>query len=250
MDVVWQDSVGSFLDSSGTDPGNFASFASDGSGALWSSAGDSPLFSGQPVLWESGADSPADSHISALTADGTGGNDSGALLVGSWLADASAGSAGASPAMNLSLLWAGSGSDTSSTLASNGGVGLGALDLGAGSAASQWFQSLNVSAPQETWLQQPANLVWTGGTDQAPLTTSTPLMPPVGNLQVPGAPSLQAPPTLTPQQLVWTDSSQGVAGITSSPATLGAAPTPLFNLGGPTQPSSGPFNLTQPQTTA
>jgi hypothetical protein len=240
MDVAWQDGVGSFLDSSGTDPSSFASFASDDGGALWSSSADNPLFSGQPVLWESGEDAPADSRISALTADGAGGNDTSALLAGSWIADAGSGFAGGSVALDGGLLWTGAGRDTSSTLTSNGGVGLGALDLGAGSVASQWQQSVNDFASQSaTGFRETPSLLWTGASSQPPVTV--PVVDGLQAIHLAPADGLSVPTLagVSPTQLVWTQPS-GAPGLANGPTLADAAPTTFpRTLGVPVQSPSG-----------
>ena len=204
MDVAWQDSGGgSFFDSSGTDPTSFASFASDDGSALWSSSSDSPVFSGQSVLWESGADAPADSHIGALTAD-------------RWIADA-----GGSVALDGGLLWGGTASDTSSTLTSNGGIGLGALDLGASSDGSLWRQFVDQFAGgSATGLADAPQLLWTGAGSQV----TVPVVGGLLQIAPPDSLSAAAVGNLAPTQLLWTQPS-GTTGLTSGPSLIDAAPT-------------------------
>jgi hypothetical protein len=168
MDVAWQDGVGSFLDSSGTDPSGFISLANGDGGTLWSSSGDSS----QSILWESGPDSAADSHISGFTSDSAGATDTGTLLAGTWITDAASGFAGASTSLNDGVLWTSAGSDTSTSLASNGGVGLGALDLGATSGASQWQQFVDQFAGgSAAGLTDTPHLLWTSASSQPPIST-------------------------------------------------------------------------------
>jgi hypothetical protein len=242
MDVGWQDSVGSFLDSAGTDANSFASFASENGAAQWSSSSDSPLFSSQPVLWESGADSPNDSHISALTADSTSGTDASALLAGSWIADAGSAFAGGSPALNGGLLWIGTGSDTSSTLASNSGVGLGALDLGVSSGASLWQQFADQFAGGlATGLPDTQQLLWTGAASQPSITVPFAaglLSQPSVTVPVPASDSLPllGAGNLAPAQLTWTQPSSAT-GLTAGPSLADAAPG--FIAPGPTGSAAG-----------
>jgi hypothetical protein len=220
MDVAWQDSGPSFLDSSGTGATSFASFASDG-GALWSSATDSPAFSSQAVLWESGADSPIDSHISAFTADST--TDAGPSLTGTWAADASPAFADTSTAMDGGLVWAGSGSDTSSSSTSSGGLGLGSLDLGAGSSAYQWQRFANGLAGQSaTGLVDSQQLLWTGGNSQLPITMPVADVAPAAYLAPSDSLPLSTLGSLSPAQLVYTQPSGSTAAANA--ATVGASP--------------------------
>lgn len=237
MDVVWQEGAGSFLDSSGIDPSSFAG----GNGGPWSASADSPVFSAQSVLWDSGADSPADSRIGALTADSAGGADTDALPASSWIADAGSNFAGVSGALDDRLLWTAAGSDTSSSLASNGSVGLGALDLGAaGSTSSQWQQFVNeFTGGSATGLAEVPQLLWTGGAGQ-PITV--PLVSGMQSFQVPASDSLPAAAlgNLAPTQLMWSQPS-AATGLTSGPTLTDAAPTPPLSGAGIGVPSvNGP----------
>jgi hypothetical protein len=221
MDVVWQDSGASFLDSAGTDPSSFASFASDGT--LWTSSGDSPLFSGQPVLWESGADAPADSPISGLTADSAGGTDPSPLLVGSWTADVGSAFAGATSALDGGLLWTAAGSDTSNSLVSNGGVGLGALDLGASSGASLWQHFVDQFAggfgigPTDV-----PQLLWTGTGSQPSIAVPVPVAAQSLPLAASDSSPLATVGNLAPAPFLWTP-SLGATGLTPSPSLMTGA---------------------------
>jgi hypothetical protein len=227
MDVAWQDGVGSFLDSSGTDPNTFAAFASDGS-ALWSSSDDSPVFSAQSVLWESGPDSPVDSHIAGLTSDSATGTDAGTLWLGGWIADATPGLAGGT--LQGGLLWAGAGNDTVSTLSNNGGVGLGALDLGvAGGTSSQWQQFVDGLGSQvATWAADLPHLLWAGAVSQ-PLVTA-PVTDGLQPLNLAAGASLPLPTaaTLSPAQLMWTPPSSAT-GLTTGPSLADAAPPAVLS---------------------
>jgi hypothetical protein len=222
MDVAWQDSVGSFLDSSGGDLGSFASFAG-GDATLWSSSGDNPVFSSQSMLWESAAD---DSHISGLTADG-GGADATTLSLGGWMADGTPGPAGGM--LGGSLVWAGAGSDTSTSLTSNGGIGLGALDLGAGSSSSLWQQFVDGFGSQiATWAEDVPHLLWAGAGSQ-PLVTA-PVADVSQSLTLAAGASLPLPTagTLAPSQLMWTQPS-AATGLITGPSLTDAAPAPVMS---------------------
>ena len=231
MDVAWQDSVGSFLDSSGTGSSGVASFAG-GDGTLWSSAPDSPLFSSQSVLWESDADPPTDNHLVGLNSDSTGATDTSPILAGGWIADGAPGLTGGSPTLDGGLLWAGAGSDTSASLTNSTGVGLGALDLGAGSSTSQWQQFVNDFAGQPAaWLSDTAHLLWPGAGTQPPV--AVPFS--AGSQSVPLAPStgvaLPSIPSLSPTQLAWTGPSSAT-GLTIGPSLVdGAPPTVMSGAG-------------------
>jgi hypothetical protein len=226
MDVAWQDGVGSFLDSAGSDPNIFAACASDG--ALWSSSGDSPVFSGQSMLWESGPDSPLDSHIAGVTSDSATGTDVTALSLGGWSAEGTPGLA--SGPLQGGLLWAGAGGDTATTLSNNGGVGLGALDLGvAGGTSSQWQQFVDGFGSQvATWAADLPHLLWTGAGSQ-PLATA-PVTDGLQPLNLAAGASLPLPTaaTLSPAQLVWTPAS-AATGLTTGPSLADAAPAPVMS---------------------
>lgn len=229
MDVAWQEGVGSFLDSSGTDlSGTFASFGSGDGGTLWSSAADSTVFSDQSLLWESGADAPADSHLSGLTADNAGGTDTGSLLAGGWIADGTPGFGGG--VLGTGLLWAGAGSETSSSLTNGSGVGLGALDLGTASGATQWQQFVNDFAGQPgTWLTEaPQQLLWAGASSQPQITV--PLLDASQSLHLAASDSSPSsnPGTLSPTQLVWAQPS-AATGLVTGPSLTDAAPTPVMS---------------------
>jgi hypothetical protein len=234
MDVVWQDSGASFLDSAGTDPSSFASFASDGT--LWTSSGDSPLFSGQPVLWESDPDSPGDSRVAGLTLDGSGGTDTSLPLADRWIADRTPGLAGAM----LDVLWAGASTDTSSSLASNGGMGLGALDLGAGSVSSQWQQFVNDFASQSaTGFGEAPSLLWTDASSRPPV--AVPVVDGLRAISLAPTDGLSVPTlaSVSPTQLVWTQPSTATVHA-ADPTLADAAPTTFPRaLGVPVQSPSG-----------
>jgi hypothetical protein len=242
MDVVWQDSGASFLDSSGTDPTSFATFAGGDGGTLWSSAADSPVFSDQSLLWDSGADAPAASYLSGLTADNGSGTDTSPLLTGGWIADGTSELASGSPSLNGGLLWAGTG-DTSAALSTSSGLGsLGSLDLGASSTASSlWQQFVDGFGPQvATWAADLPHLLWTGASSQ-PLVTAPVLD---GSQSLPLAAGGSLPSsiagTLAPTQLVWAQPS-AATGLVTGPNLADAAPTPVISGTGIVGASSSPL---------
>lgn len=240
MDIAWQDSVGSFLDWSGTDPGSsLAALLSGDGGAVWSAPADGDSFSGQSVLWESRGDAPGDSHLATFDPNATDTD----TLARTWIADGtSSGLLSGSPSLDSGLLWAGAGSEGSSSLSTSGGVGglgsLTSLDLGAG-GSSQWQQFVDQFAnPSATWL--PQHLVWPAGSSQPPLGPTT-----LDSLHL--ADSLAGPtfPTLAPEHLMWTDPSLAT-GLTAGPNLGNAAATTVpSSLGGPVDllASTGPFSL-------
>ena len=244
MDVAWQDSVGSLLDSSGIDPSSFASFTG-GDGTLWSSSGDSPLFSGQSVLWESGPDSSTDSHIGGLKVDSANGTDTSPLLASSWMATGPYAFARENPLPDAGLLWSSAGSDTSSPLTDNGGLALGALDLGATSGASQWQQFVtDYAAGAETWLANGSTMLWTGGDPTKSQTLTTPHFDtPLNALVQPGLADLvhgmsQSLAGVPPAQLVW-GGSLADTGLLPSKTTPAGGPS----VGVPVSPPGVPPDL-------
>jgi hypothetical protein len=242
MDVAWQDGAGSFLDWSGSDlSGSFASLASGNGGVLWSSAGDTPAFSGDSVLWESSADAPAASHLSAFDPSAT---ETDGTPTSSWITSGTSGLLVGSSSLDNGLLWAGAGDAASSSPLTNAGVAQ--FDLAAGSGVpSQWQQLLDVSANQEGRFQQATHLLWAGGSDQPAL--APPIMP--DSLHLTGGLAQPAFPTLAPEHLAWTDPSAATGLLAAQsfgdvhaadPSRLDAAPTTLASgLGGPVQPSTG-----------
>jgi hypothetical protein len=217
MNVLWQDNLPSFLDSSSlAGAGDFAASLGDG-GAPWFALADGGLFSGQPVLWwDNGADSAtADSGLTGVAGFDPGG------AAGGWLPRGAEAFTGANPALDGGLLWADPSGSTSSFALS--GAGAGHLDLSAGNDASfQWQQLIGNSST--TWLTEASHLLWTGG--QPPLTP-----PIVGTSPLTGILPEPTFPMLAPQQLVWTDPTQGLPAIISDPAAVGAAPVTLAGVG-------------------
>jgi hypothetical protein len=197
MNVLWPDSVGSFLDSLATDASNgFASFVDDGA-ALWSSS--------------SGSD-PASAIGSLLWSDSSAATDTSSLAAG--------------------LLWADRGSSSTSTWSISDPTFSAPAGTGGGSLLWQALlpeiQRISTELPSsfDSLFNSALDLLWTatGGTGQPPFT-----------LPITGAPQLATgllPSTLgalLAEQVVWTDPSQGLHGITSS-----AAPTTLpISFGGP-----------------
>lgn len=234
MDVAWQDSVGSFLDSSGTGLASTSgAFGVGDNGTLWSASPDTGAFADQSVLWNQtdldGSDSTS-THLGAGITDSASGSDTSTLSLGSWGTDGTP--ALASGTLQGGLVWAGASSDTSNSLTNGTGVGLGALDLGAGSAAtSQWQQFVNDFASQSgAWLTDAQPLLWTGTSSQPPITAPVPTS--LGSQPVQLAPSGSLPiPTLgsvVPAQLTWTQPS-AATGLAAGPSLTDAAPTPVMS---------------------
>jgi hypothetical protein len=230
MDVAWQEGVGSFLDSSGSDlSGTFASFWS-GDGTLWSGASDNGVLAGPSLLW---SDANADSGDTSSTRLGTGltdgasGADTPTLSLGSWISDGASGFAAST--LHGGLLWAGAGSDTSSSLTSGSGAGLGslgALDLTAGSSSTLWQQFVDGFGSQfATWAADLPHLLWTGAASQPLVTAPVADGSQALNLATAGSLPLPAAATLAPAQLVWTQPS-GATGLATGPSLTDAAPTP------------------------
>jgi hypothetical protein len=213
MNVLWPDNAGSFLDSLATDASNgFASFVDDGA-TLWSSPSSSdPLAGLGSLLW---------SDSSAAT-------------------DPNSPPAG--------LLWADRGGSTSTWSISDPTF---SAPTGTGGGSLLWqallpeIQQISTILPSsfDSLINSALDVLWTatGGTGQPPF-----------NLPITGAPQLPTgflPSTfgaLLGEQVVWTDPSQGLHGITGS-----APPTTLpISFGGPTQPLGGLLSLFQPHATA
>jgi hypothetical protein len=236
MDVVWQDGVGSFLGSGGTDSGgSLASYLSADGGAVWLAPADSGLFSSQSMLWESAGDSRGDSYAAAFTQDATE-TEASTVPVG-WIANGASEFASGSPTLDGGLLWNGAG-DTSGSLSTIGGAGglgsLAALDLGAGTASSLWQQFANDFAGRSApWLADVPHLLWTGGSGQPPLA------PPISGDSLHLTGSLVGPSVapLAPEHLVWTDPSVAT-GLTAGPALAEVAATPVMSGAGAEVPSS------------
>lgn len=213
MNVLWPGNVGSFLDSLATDASNgFASFVDDGA-TLWSSPTSSDPLSGLGSL---------------LWSDSSAATDSSSLAAG--------------------LLWADHGSSTSTSSINDPTF---AAPTGTGGGSLLWqallpeIQQISGDLPSsfDSLVNSALDVLWTatGGTGHPPF-----------NLPMTSAPQLTTgflPSTfgpLPPEQVVWTDPSQGLHGITTS-----AVPTTLpTSFGGPTQPLSGLLNLFQPHATA
>jgi len=166
--------------------------------------------------------------ISAFTADGIGRNNISPLLAGSWIVDVGSEFAGFSTALDGGLLWTAAGINTSSTLTSNGGVVLGALDLGAASGASQWQQFVEqFPGGSATGLADVPQLLWTGVAIQLPVTVAVPN----GLQSLQFAPSESLPlaglGSMSPTQLMWTQPA-AATGLTTGPTLTNVAPpTPI-----------------------
>jgi len=249
MDLSWQDSAGSFLDTLGTDPSSsLASYVDGGGAALWSSPYDGASPSGAGSLLWSDRGAPSD--------------DTPAL---NFATDESISLAPDSTLPATGLLWANSGSyapvwSDNSRWAADSAYTDGTLSQAASTVSPLWqaVQSNFVDsgggmAPVFTSaLNDVSQVLWTatGGTGQQPLLplTPDPLLASLGGSSVLTTPSVSS---LAPQQLLWSE-PQGTPALAGSP-TIGAAPATLTNsLGGPVVSSSGPFSMmaTQPQATA
>jgi hypothetical protein len=245
MNVLWQDNVPSALDASILGASGFAPSFGDGS-APWFASADSGLFSGQSVLWwDNGADSAT--TVSDLT--GVAGFDPGGAA-GGWIPNGPEAFAGLNPTLDGGLLWP--GSDLSGAAINDGGSGEASLTNGvAGASATpfdtspaftQWKQFINELSPTafDTWMTDISGLLWTGtGQSQVTLPLTPPITgyPPTHLLAADGLPASSLA-TLTPQHLVWTDSSQVLPGIVSDLAAMVAVPT-TFGGVGIVGPSSG-----------
>jgi hypothetical protein len=245
MNVLWQDNLPSFLDASGLGAGSFAGSLGAG-GAPWFASNDGGLFSGQPVLWwDNGADSAAaDSGLAGVAGFDPGG------AAGGWLTHGAEAFAGTNPTLGAGLLWP--GSDLSGAAINDGGSGPASLTNGvAGASATPfdtspaftlWKQFINELSPTafDTWMTDISGLLWNGtGQSQVTLPLTPPITgnPPTHLLAADGLPASSLA-TLTPQHLVWTDSSQVLPGIISDLAAVVAVPT-TFGGVGIVGPSSG-----------
>jgi hypothetical protein len=219
MNVLWQDNVPSFLDASSLGAGSFAGSLGD-VGAPWFASADGGLFSGQPVLWwDNGADSAtADSGLTGVAGFDPGG------AAGGWLTHGAEAFAGTNPALDGGLLWADPSGSTSNLVLT--GAGVGQWDVSAGNgASSQWQQFVDEFASHSSaWLTEASNLLWTDGTGQPSLT------PPIsGNLPAANLAGGWTFPTLSSQQLVWMEFSNGAPTPLNDPTHAGLAPiNPLF----------------------
>jgi hypothetical protein len=238
MNVLWQDSAGSFLDPSIIDAASSsASFPGGDGGASWSSApAGSSSAAGDPLLWDDAAGTPS-SWQAALAAAGLG---SAGWQHEFGLSSGNLGVAWADPTgPSASLLWQPNGSQAQEPFA--------AAPL-AGSA--QWTSSLST----------PADVLWSAS-EPTNLPTFVGLSPPVPNMPLAGNPfsldpaplpglgsapqplagspsSSGSPPTwssllgLPASQLLWNSSSSAVPLFGQSAApSAGQPPLPSIALG-------------------
>jgi hypothetical protein len=225
MDLSWQDSVGSFLDTLATDPSSsLASFVDAVGAALWSAPSDTASPSGAgSLLWSDG------------TSDDTNTVNFGTGELTSWAPESALPAAG--------LLW----SDTSGNAvwsgkgawaAENGmltttGFADGSLSQGAGTVSPLWQAVLSDFAGASgeiaplfaNVVNDISQVLWTatGGAGQPPMMSLTP-EPQLTSFAGFGALAQTLFSTLAPQQLLWTAQS-GVAGLAPDPM-IGAAATP------------------------
>lgn len=230
MDLSWQDSVGSFLDTLATDPGSsLASFVDGVGAALWSAPSDTASPSGAgSLLWSDLASSSDDtSALNFGTADQT-----------SWAPDSALPTAGllwADPSGNA--VWSGNGTwATENGMLTTTGFADSTLAQGAASAVSPLWQAILSNfadaggglAPVFASAMNDVSWTATGGTGQPPMISLTPA-PQLTSLAGSGALAQALFSTLAPQQLLWTDQS-GAAGLVTEP-TFGATATPPFMSG-------------------
>src|SRR5262245_7234332 len=120
MNVLWQDNVPSFLDTSSLGSDGFAGSLGD-VGAPWFASAGGGLFSGQPVLWW---DNGADTTSSAAGLTGVGrfepfGTDT-TITAGGWIPNEAEPFSASNPTLDGGLLWPQAGGGTSGWLGSAG----------------------------------------------------------------------------------------------------------------------------------
>jgi hypothetical protein len=248
MDILWQDSVGSFLDPSSVDAASRSALFPDGDGgAPWygvADAGASAAADG--LLWD------AAGHSQAADVSGTAGaapdlGGTGWQPIGS-------------PGLDSGIQWTDPGSNTPLWHINDGGLSQATVSAGlfaaeglwgatAGPAGSGGLNLLWQSSIEQTYgftppsavdsmVSQPLNALGTGGgAGQPPLT-----LPGSGDWQsLPGNFAAGGFASIPPSQLVWDPSGgagallgQGTVPIGGPMAPSGAATVP-FGLG----PSSG-----------
>ena len=241
MDVLWQDSVGSFLDSLVADTGACCvSFAGRDGAAPWSAAADSSPFAGSDsLLWSGNNETPADTSLAYAGSLGPDGNTP----------------FGSDPALLAAgLLWGDSGSNTSiwpindpwlATGISAQGTDTFPLIMsasGSGAPSLLWqtavssFEQVStevqsiagnsvLSQPVDSQLNQVLGVLGnvTGGSGQPP--TTLPVTALATNLPGSGGLPASSFSMLAPQQLLWTAPSGAVSELSGSSAmsTSGSA---------------------------
>jgi hypothetical protein len=201
MDVAWQDSVGSFLDSFATDGGGSpAGFASGDNGVVWSDSADNGLFADpDSVLWN---DAPV--HWSNADPSLVLAGDLSPLGTVSFAPDNTL------PAANL--LWGEPGDNTS-----NGSINFSIAAAGAGTDNTFPLGSASDNTPRSLLFTNAGfgDILWTAVPDGAA---------PALQLADAGSIAGLSFPTLAPQQLIWTDPSHGVPALFTDQANAGIAP--------------------------
>jgi hypothetical protein len=220
MDVAWQDSVGSFLDSFATDgEGSPGGFASGDNGVVWSDTADNSAFTGtDSLLWNDASVHWSNADPSLILA-----GDLGPPGTASFASDNSL------PATNL--LWT-DPSDNTSINVSIAGAGAGmdnTFPLGpASDNAPRSLLFTNASS---------SDILWTATPDGASpaLTLPTTVNSQALHLADGGSVPDLSFPTLAPQQLVWTDPSslaiaQSGGSVILTFGTLGGNDVGIDNL--------------------
>jgi hypothetical protein len=233
MNILWQDSVGSFLDPSIIDAASsWASFPGGDGGALWSSAPDGGSFAaGDSLLWDDGSGTSSNSQapLAAAGMGPAGGQPEFRTSRGSLdIAWADATDAGAG------LLWQPNGSQTQEPFV--------AVPL-AGSA--QWTSSLSTPAdilwsgsepttlPALLGAGQPTLNMLAGGNPQplagGPLSLSNAPQPLLGAPFGGGSPPTWTSPlsSLPASQLVWDSSSSNAVPLFGPGAAPSGGQLPL-----------------------
>jgi len=241
MQLLWQDNVGSFLDSLATDAGGSSvSFAGGDGGTPWSATTDSSLFAGaNSLLWSGNNETSADTNLSyagSFGPEGTTpwGSDPALLAAGLLWGDSGSNTSvwpinDPWPATAVSA----QGSETFPVVMSNSGSGAASLlwqtAVSSFEQVSTEVQSIAgnsvLSQAVESQLNQVLAVVGnvTGGTAQPPVTL--PVTTQATNLAASGGSAAPSFSTLAPQQLLWTDpSSLGSSGVSGMPTLTSASP--------------------------
>lgn len=227
MNLLWQDGVGSFLDSAMTDAGDSSiSLSSGDGGAPWFAETDSLLWGGAGAAVGNG-----DANVIAGGGFSPNGAPDNSLLGGGLLCG--------EPSTNTSLWpvndpWAIQNNAPAQNTFS-GPTGTGAMSplwQALVPAIEQVSTELHLSFV-DSLLNGAVDLLWTatGGTGQPPVTLPITGNPLTGSLPGVGGFPGSAFSTLAPQQLVWTDSSQGVAATFTQQSNASVIPVnlnPLF----------------------
>jgi hypothetical protein len=220
MDIAWQDSAASFLDSSGSDGAGSVSFSGADAGTPSLAFADGGLTSGQSLLWQGN-----DAVFS-------GAGDPSTLAGASWASGETATPRSILGSLEEGLLWpdlggalSGSviydGSDLTSAMSAMG------ASLDASPASLQWNQFISELSPTgvDSSMTDVSGLLWTateGGQFTSPTTSG---FPPLHLADVGAFPG----PVFAAQQLVWTDPAQTAPAVLSDQPNAGVTSfSPLF----------------------